>query len=309
MTEDPTVYVMGEGVDDYKGLWGTTSGLLDAFGPDRVLDTPLSENAMTGIAAGTAALGYKPILTHQRIDFMLMGMDSLCNHAIKHYAMTGQQSHLPLTIRAIIGRGWGQSIQHAQSFYPIFAHFPGIKIVAPANATDAKGLLVAAVKDPDPVLVIEARSLYSQKAPVPEDRYETPIGQALCVHPGIHLTIVTLSYMVPVVLETLPALQAMGLDAEVIDLRSIKPLDMDTIQASVQRTHNLVIVDITWECGSIAGDIASKVVDFQFASLDRPPLKINLPEDYVGASESMENSFYHDKNSLTTVIQSWWKRI
>lgn len=306
MERDKSVYLIGEGVDDYRGLWGTTEGLVHVFGRDRVVDIPLSENGMTGIALGTAAMGYRPIFTHQRIDFMLMGMDSLCNHAAKYHQMTGLKQKAPLTIRAIIGKGWGQSFQHAQSYYPIFAHFPGIKIVAPVTPYEAKGLLIAAVLDNDPVIVLEARGLYGDLGVVPEEFYTIEIGTADIVKEGHDLTMVGISYMTKEIVDSVAALEADGISVEVINLRSLKPVDLETIRKSVSKTGNLAIADISWECCSLARDIASQISDTHFQRMHRSPLCLALPDEYVGASPQHEARYYIDKHKLRHRVLDWW---
>lgn len=308
MEQDRSVYLMGEGVDDFRGLWGTTDGLVHRFGPERVVDIPLSENGMTGIALGTAAMGYRPIFTHQRIDFMLMGMDSLCNHAAKYHQMTGLAQKAPLTVRAIIGKGWGQSFQHAQSYYPIFAHFPGIKVVAPVTPYEAKGLLAAAVLDDDPVVVLEPRALYGEKGEVPEELYALELGKAQVVREGTGLTLVGISYMTQEILSCVDALEEAGISVEVINLRSLKPFDLDTIVSSVSKTGNLAIADISWECCALARDIASRVSDVAFNRMKRPPLCITLPDEYVGASPQHEAHYYVDHVKLKRLVIEWWRR-
>ena len=307
MEKHPEAYLIGLGVDDYKGLWGTTEGLLEIFGAERVFDIPISENALTGIAIGTSLVGLRPIFTHQRIDFMLMCFDALFNHAAKWSHMTGFQKKVPLTVRAIIGRGWGQSVQHAQSFYPVFAHFPGVKVVAPYTPYEAKGLLAAAFLDDDPVIVIEARSLYSSKGYVPEEFYSLDIGKGSILKEGNDITIVGLSYVLDDVLKAEKMLVGKGISAEVINLSSIKPFDLDIILRSVEKTKNLVIVDITWEYFNMASEISSRVTTALFRILKRSPLRIALPDAYVGASKYLEKEYYLDADKIYKRIIDWYE--
>ncbi len=302
------VYLIGEGVDDFKGVWGTTEGMAEKFGRERVTDIPLSENGMTGIAVGTALMGFRPVFIHQRIDFMLMCMDALFNHAAKWHYMTGLQKKVPLTVRAVIGRGWGQSVQHAQSFYPVFAHFPGVKVVAPYTPYDAKGALIASVLDEDPVIIIESRNLYDDAGYVPDTFYSIPLGKASILKEGTDITVVSLSYGLRDVLAAAEELEAEGISAEVIDLKSIKPLDMETIIQSVEKTKNIVIVDITWEYFNIASEISCRVVDSLFNLLQRPPLRITLPDSYVGAGENMEKQYYNDSLKISDMITGWMQK-
>jgi pyruvate dehydrogenase E1 component beta subunit len=305
MERHPEVFVIGEGVDDYRGIWETTLGLARRFGAERVVDIPIAENGLTGIAIGASLVGFRPIFVHARIDFTLMAMDALCNHAAKWHAMTGFQQRCPITVRAILGRGWGQSVQHAQSFYPVFAHFPGIKVVAPFGPRDAKGLLASAVLDDDPVIIVESRSLYGRREIVPREFYTTPIGEAEILQEGKDITLVGVSWVLDDVLAAAEALRARGVSAEVINLRSIKPLDMETIGRSVAKTRNLVVADISWEYFNLAGEIASRITETHFDLLDRPPLRVALPDQYVGASERSERNYYISGESLLERITRW----
>ena len=195
MSRDPNVYVMGLGVPDPKGIFGTTLGLEKKYGSNRVLDMPASESAMTGAAMGSALVGLRPILTHQRLDFVMYAMDQIVNHAAKWHYMFGGRAKIPLVIRLVVGRGWGQGAQHSQSLQAWFAHVPGLKVVMPATAHDAKGLLIASVEDDNPVIFIEHRWLHNISGPVPEGIYRVPLGQAKVVREGTDLTIAALSYM------------------------------------------------------------------------------------------------------------------
>ncbi|MBN2653630.1 MAG: alpha-ketoacid dehydrogenase subunit beta [Nitrospirae bacterium] len=305
MEGHPEVYLIGEGVDDFNGLWGSTKGLYEKFGDQRVLDIPISENALTGIAAGSALVGFRPIFTHQRIDFMLMCMDALFNNIAKWQAMTGYKQNMPFTARGIVGRGWGQSVQHAQSFYPVFAHFPGVKVVAPYSPYEAKGLLTAAVLAEEPVIVIEARSLYSKKGCVPEDFYTLDFGKGEILRDGSDVTIAGLSYILEDLLSASDLLKDKGISAEVINLRSIKPFDMDILIESVSKTGNLVIADITWDCFNLASELSCRVNEQLFTEIKRPPLRLTLPEMYVGASRESEENYYMSAESIAKKIFCW----
>ena len=302
------VYVIGEGVDDYKGVWGTTLGLVERFGAERVIDIPLSENAMTGIALGSSLLGFKPIFVHQRIDFMLMCMDAIFNQGAKWRYMTGFKQNMNIVIRAVIGRGWGQSVQHAQSFYPIFAHFPGIKVAAPFTPQEAKGLLISAVKEKEPVIIIEAKSLYELNGEVDNDFIGIKIGKANIIKKGDNITIAGISSSLTDIMDVLPDIEDEGISAEVINILTIKPLDIDTIIKSVKKTKNLVVVDITWEQFNLAVEISSIVSEKLFGILQRPPLRLALPDTYVGMSEELEKKYYLDRTKIIKKIFEWYKR-
>jgi pyruvate/2-oxoglutarate/acetoin dehydrogenase E1 component len=225
MAEDPSVYIMGLGVTDPKGVFGTTLGLKEKHGDKRVLDMPVSENGMTGVAIGSALVGMRPIMTHQRIDFMLLALDQIINNAAKWHYMFGGKMKVPLTIRLLIGRGWGQGPQHSQSLQSLFTHIPGLKVVMPFTPYDAKGLLVSAIKDDNPVIYIEHRWLHNITGIVPEEIYAVPLGKARIVKEGKDITIVSSSHMVLETMKAADYLEKDGISTEVIDLRTLLPLD------------------------------------------------------------------------------------
>ena len=292
MEKDESVYIMGLGVPDPKGVFGTTLGLLDKYGPKRVLDMPISENAMTGIAVGSAISGLRPIMTHQRIDFMLLSMDQIVNIAAKwHYMFAGQMS-VPLVIRLIIGRGWGQGPQHSQSLQALFAHIPRLKVVMPFTPYDAKGLLVASIQDNNPVIFIEHRWLHNLHGEVPERTFTVPIGKAKVIREGKDVTIVASSHMVLESLKAVEILTQKGIEAEVIDLRTLRPLDEETIINSVQKTGCLIVVDGASKFMSLAAEIVSIVSEKAFADLKMAPVRIGLPESPAPSSWALTNHYY-----------------
>src|SRR5690349_18827260 len=242
MRRDPRVFVAGIGVPDLKGIFGTTLGLAEEFGAARAFDIPLSENAIAGICVGSTFRGMRPIFVHQRIDFLMLTMDQLVNHAAKWRAMFGGAQSVPLVMRAIVGRGWGNGPQHTQSHHGVFAHIPGLKVVTPATPHDAKGLLIAAIRDPNPVLVFEHKLLYRTKGYVPEELYEEPLGKALVRRTGRHATIIAYSMMVARALEAAEQLAKEGIELEVIDVRTLRPLDEATLVDSVRNTGRALIV-------------------------------------------------------------------
>lgn len=258
MERDPGVFVFGLGVDDPKGMYGTTKDLHNIFGPERCFDTPLSEDAMTGAAIGAALAGMRPIHVHQRMDFLLLCMNQLVNVAAKTSYMFGGAMKVPIVIRAIIGRSWGQGAQHSQALHSYFMHVPGLKVVAPTTPHDAKGCLIAAIRDDNPVIVMEHRMLYRFEGVVPESPYEAPFGRARTLARGSDVTIVAISHMVVEAVRARHQLEKMDISAEVIDPVSLAPLDMDTILSSVKRTGRLLVVDNGWlACGAGAEIIAS----------------------------------------------------
>ena len=258
MDRDPNVFVFGLGVDDSLGMYGTTLDLHKRFGSDRNFDTPLSEDAMTGVAIGAALAGMRPIHVHQRMDFLMLCMNQLVNIAAKMSYTFAGAVQVPIVVRGIVGRSWGQGPQHSQSLHSFFMHVPGIKVVAPTTPHDAKGCMVAAIRDNNPVIFMEHRMLYGFKGIVPEQLYEVPFGRARVLTHGDDITIVAISHMVVEALRARAHLENVGIHAEVIDPVSLVPLDIDTIVASVERTGRLLVVDNDWtNCGASAEIVAA----------------------------------------------------
>lgn len=288
----PEVYLIGEGIDDPGGVFGSTLGLAQEFGPERVLDMPIAENGLTGIAAGSAMCGMRPVFIHMRMDFLPMCMDQIVNHAAKWRYMTGGKVTVPLVIRSIIGRGWGSAAQHSQALHGLFTQFAGLKVAVPATPYDAKGLLIAAVNDGGPVMFCEHRWLYDFNGYVPEELYEAPFGKAAVRREGGDVTIVAVSIMVYEAVKAARELEAEGVSAEVIDPRTIKPLDMETILASVRKTGRLVIVDAGGVMTGISAEIAAQVAEKGFDLLKAPVLRVGLPDVPTPAASVLEKAFY-----------------
>ena len=260
MRRDPRIFVMGLDVDDHKAIQGSTRGLVEEFGPERVLGTPLSEDAMTGVAIGAAMAGMRPIHVHIRMDFLMLCMNQLINIAAKSRYMYGGQVTVPLVVRSMIGKSWGQGAQHSQGLHAMFMHVPGLKVVAPSNAHDAKGCLIAAIRDDNPVIFVEHRLLYFTDAFVPSEPYEVAFGNARVCVPGRDITIVGVSNMLAESLRAHELLADVGIEAEVIDPISLVPLDIDTIARSARRTGRLLVVDNAWtRCGASAEIVAGVV--------------------------------------------------
>ncbi len=245
--------LMGQGIDDHKGFYGTTLGLAERFGKHRVFDVPLSEEGTTGIAIGAAMSGLRPIHTHIRMDFLLPAMNQIVNIAAKSRYMYGGQVSVPLVIRAVIGRSWGQGAQHSQGLHSLFMHIPGLRVVAPVTPYDAKGMLITSIREDNPVIFIEHRLLHSQQGHVPEESYTIPFGQARVLSPGEHVTIVGISHAAIECLRAKEALLTAGISAEVIDPVSLSPLDAAALAQSVSKTGRLLVVDSSWTtCGASA---------------------------------------------------------
>lgn len=257
MARDDSVIVMGIGADDFKALYGTTRGLPERFGRERVFDTPLSEDGMTGVAIGAALAGLRPIHAHIRMDFLMLAMNQLINIAAKSHYMFGGAVSIPLVVRAIIGRSWGQGAQHSQALHAFFMHTPGLKVVAPSTPYDAKGCMIRAIRDPNPVIFVEHRLMHAQKGHVPAEPYECALDRSRVLATGKDLTLVGISHATVECLRARELLAAEGVEAELIDGLALNPLDAETIEASVRRTGRLLVVDTGWtSCGASAEIVA-----------------------------------------------------
>jgi pyruvate dehydrogenase E1 component beta subunit len=274
LARDPAVYVMGLGVPDAKGVFETTTGLQRKYGEGRVLDMPASENGMTGIAVGSALVGMRPVLVHQRLDFAILAMDQMVNQAAKWHYMFGGKSRVPLVVRLIVGRGWGQGSQHAQSLQAWFAHVPGLKVILPATPFDAKGMLIAAVEDDNPVICIEHRWLFNIEGPVPEGHYTAPIGSARVIRAGTDVTVAAVSHMTIEALRAADVLAAEGVSAEVLDLRCLRPLDRPALLESVRKTGRLVAADTGWPAFGTTAEVVAVAAEGAFASLKSAPVRV-----------------------------------
>lgn len=278
--EDPNFLILGLGVTDPKGVFGTTLGLAEKYGEKRVLETPTSENSMTGVGVGLAISGYRPLMVHQRLDFFLLAMDQLVNSAAKWHFMFGGQSSVPITIRLITGRGWGQGPTHSQNLHSWFAHIPGLKVVMASFASEIAGLLQAAIDDSNPVIFIEDRWIHNQQVELGDPRIDGPIqlGEANVCHSGNDVTVVSSGYMSIEALKAVSYLQLHGVSAELIDLRTIKPLDMNTILKSLKKTKKLLVVDAGNEIASFGKEIIANVVINEDVNLTNHPRLVSLPD-------------------------------
>ena len=292
MEIDPAVICYGLGVTDPKAVFGTTTNLEQRFGKARVFDMPTSENAMTGVAIGAALNGIKSLMTHQRVDFFLLAMDQLVNSAAKWHYMFGGQNSIPITIRLIIGRGWGQGPTHSQNLQAWFAHIPGLKVVMPTTPEDAKGLLLASIFDPNPVIFLEHRWLHNTLGEVPDGDFRIPLGQARKVRSGYDITIVSMSYMTVEALYAADYLEACGVSCEIIDLRTVKPLDWKTVLDSVAKTGRLLALDSGFTTGSVAGEIVARVAMEKFNELKSAPARLAMPDIPEPTSQALTKGFY-----------------
>jgi acetoin:2,6-dichlorophenolindophenol oxidoreductase subunit beta len=270
MERDSTVFLMGEGIAQRGGSYKVTVGLLDAFGPRRVIDTPISEASFTGCGVGAAATGMRPVVEILFIDFTSLVIDQIVNQAAKYRFMTGGRGRVPMVLRTQGGSGNGLAAQHSQSLEAWYYHVPGLKVVMPATAYDAKGLLKTAIRDDDPVMFIEHKLLYMSKGHVPAEAYAIPFGQADIKRPGKDVTLVAWSGMVPRALAAAEALAAEGIDVEVVDLRTLVPLDKEAVLTSVRKTEHVVIVQEAVRRGGVASDICSIIQEEAFDYLNAP---------------------------------------
>lgn len=292
MARDPNVICYGLGVDDPKGVFGTTLWLSEKFGGERVFDMPTSENAMTGIGIGAALYGLRPVMTHQRLDFALLSMDQLVNNAAKWRFMFGGQRSVPLTVRMILGRGWGQGPTHSQNLQAWFAHVPGLKVVMPSTAEDAKGLLLASIFDDDPVIFLEHRWLHNLRGEVPEGDARVPLGKARTLRHGNDMTVVAMSYMTIEAIHAVDHLAAQGIACDLLDLRTIRPLDWTAVESSVRRTGRLLVLDTGNLTGSVAGEIVARVTSSCWKSLKSAPERLAMPDFPEATSPSLTRDYH-----------------
>lgn len=302
MSRDPTIRVLGEDVT-LGGPFGATKGLVEKFGDSRIINTPISEATLVGMAVGAAVTGLRPVLEIMFIDFITLGMDQLVNHAAKLHYMTGGQLEVPLTIRATGGVGGGYGAHHSQSLEAWFTHVPGLKVVAPYTPSDAKGLLKASIRDNNPVLFLEHRGLYWSRGEELQADEIIPLGQAVIRRPGKHITLLAVSKMVGVVLKAAEKLAAEGIDAEVIDPRTLAPLDLETIVSSVRRTGHLVIVHEAVETGGVGAEIAARVQEVAFRELAAPILRVGAPFSPVPTSIALERAFVPGEDQVIDAVR------
>lgn len=303
MARNDSVYLIGLGVPDPKGVFGTTSGLQEKYGVDRVLDTPASENGMTGIVLGSAIAGMRPIMVHQRVEFAMLALDQIINQAANWCYMFGGKTSMPLVFRMLVGRGWGQGPQHSQSLHAMFAAIPGLKVLMPATPYDAKGLLAAAVEDNNPVIYLEHRWLHHIVGNVPTEYYVTPIGRARIARPGNQITIIAASYMVLEAMAVAATLSSEGLEIEVLDLRSIKPLDVEMILSSVKKTGRALVLDLGWRSFGLASEIITLLTENLWDDLKAPPMRITLPDVPTPATVELAKHYYPRADTICNEVR------
>jgi pyruvate dehydrogenase E1 component beta subunit len=300
LEHDPTVFLIGEEIGVFGGAYKITAGLLEEWGPDRVRDTPISEEGFVGAAIGAAMLGHRPVVEIMTLNFILVAMDQVVNHAAKIHYMFGGLVKCPMVIRTPNGAGNQLTAQHSQSFDGWFAHTPGLKVVAPATPADAKGLLKSAIRDDDPVLVIENLAVYKEKGSVPDDpEFLTPIGEANVAREGIDLTIVSHSFATVRALHVAERLAIEhGAQAEVVDLRSLRPLDMETVAKSVAKTNRALCVEEGWPTYGVTAEIAARVQQACFDDLDAPITRVGMAEVPMPYAKNLETAALPNEDKI-----------
>ena len=303
MSSDDSVFLMGQGVKSPWYVGNTARGLIEKFGPERVIDTPVSENAITGAGVGAAIAGMRPVVVHPRMDFMMYAFDPIINEAANWHYMFGGKSSVPVVIWGIINRGGEQAAQHSQAIHALFSHVPGLKVVMPSTPYDAKGLMISAIKDDNPVIYIDDRWLYRLEEDVPEDIYSVPIGKGVIRKRGKDVTIVSVSYMALESLKAVKELSKTGIDAELIDLRTVKPLDTTLILKSVEKTGRLVIADGGWRTCGIGAEISALVSENGFRFLKAPIKRVTLPDSPAPSSPVLEQAYYKTSHDIILAVK------
>jgi len=303
LAKDPAVFAIGQGVWSPWYVGNSMKDLDQEFGRDRVIDSPVSEAATTGAAIGAALAGMRPVVIHPRMDFMLLAVDQIVNQAANWSYMCGGRVNVPVTVRAILNRGGEQAAQHSQSMHVWFMHVPGLKVVMPSTPYDAKGLLIASIQDEDPVLYIDDRWLYDDVGDVPESPYAVPLGKAAMRREGADATVVASSFMAREAMRAADELEKRGVSIDVIDLRSLKPLDKDAIFASVKKTGRLVTADGGWLTAGVGAEIAALVASDVFSDLKAPVLRVALPDTPAPMSRPLEGAFYPNFQTVIQAVQ------
>lgn len=308
MSIDESVFLIGQGVNSPWYVGNTARGLLERFGPERVIDTPVSENAITGAAVGAAIAGMRPVVVHPRMDFMLYAIDPIINEAANWYYMNGGKSSVPVVFWGIINRGGEQAAQHSQSFHAMFSHIPGLKVVMPSTPYDAKGLMIEAIKDPNPVVFIDDRWLHNLEDVVPEEIYGVEIGKGVVRREGKDITLIATSFMAQESMKAVQDLEKDGIAVEFIDLRTVKPIDQDLILKSVMKTGRLLVVDGGWKTCGLAAEISARVSESVFEYLKAPIKRVTLPDCPAPASAELEKAFYKYSGDIVEEVKQVCKK-
>lgn len=304
MRRDERVYLMGEEVAEYNGAYKASKGMLDEFGPKRVIDTPIAELGFSGIGVGSAMNGLRPIVEFMTFNFSLVAIDQIISNAAKMYQMSGGQFNIPIVFRGPSGSAGQLGATHSQSFENWFANTPGLKVVVPSDPKDAKGLLKSAIRDDDPVLVMESEQMYGDKGPVPEGEYLIPIGTAEVKRTGKHVTIVSFGKIIKHAFTAAEQLAKEGIECEVIDLRSIRPIDYDTIINSVKKTNRMVVLEEAWPLANISTELTYMVQRYAFDYLDAPIKKINTLDTPMAYAPTLVDEFLPQVDDVVKAVKS-----
>lgn len=302
MERDDSVILIGQGVKSPWYVGNTARGLIKRFGEERVIDTPVSENAMTGAAVGAAIAGMRAIVVHPRMDFMLYAFDPIVNEAANWHYMSGGRASAPVVFWGIVNRGGEQAAQHSQALHAMFAHVPGLKVVMPSTPHDAKGLMMASIRDDDPVVFVDDRWLYNTEGEVPEEPYSVPIGKGIVRREGGDVSLIASSWMAVEALKAASDLERSGIDVEVLDLRTVKPLDVELILNSVEKTGRAVIADFGWKTCGLAAEVAAVIAENNVGRLKSPVVRVTLPDVPAPASRSLEKKYYPNSNDIAAAV-------
>jgi len=303
MSLSQDVIVLGQLADTQSGIFGTTTGLVDKYGSDRVQDFPVAENLMTATAMGAALTGLRPLIVHQRLDFMIYSLDAIVNWLSLWRFKSNGKSAMPVTIRTIVGKGWGQGPQHSKSLHAWFSHMPGLRVAVPATAFDVKGLLLESLFSQSPAIFVEGRGLYSMTDHVPEEPYRVQFGRAAVRRAGKDATLVAIGYMVPLALRAATILEKDGIDVEVVDPRTLAPLDRKTICDSAFKTKRLIVADPAWMSFGAAGEIITSVVENLGDKLKAKPVRVTLPDSHTPMSQTLEKEFYPTEEDIVAAVR------
>ncbi len=309
MGKDKSVFLIGQGVNSPWYVGNTATGLLKRFGKGRVIDTPVSENAITGAAVGAAIAGMRPVVVHPRVDFAMYALDPIINEAANWHYMFGGKSTVPVVFWGIINRGGEQAAQHSQALQALFAHVPGLKVVMPTTPYDAKGLMISAILDNNPVVFLDDRWLYSQEDEVPEEIYSVPIGKGVRRREGTDISVIASSYMALEAMKAAKALEQEGISIEIIDLRTIKPLDKELILESVGKTGRAVVADGGWKTYGVSAEISALLGENLYGRLKAPVTRVALPDVPAPASRVLEEAYYPTSITIIDAIKKIFKKI
>lgn len=304
MRKDPTIFLMGEEVAEYNGAYKVSQGMLDEFGAKRVIDTPISELGFAAIGVGAAANGTKPIIEFMTWNFALLAIDQIINHASKLLAMSGGEFSCPIVFRGPNGSAGQLGAQHSMAFESMYANIPGLKVISPSNGYDAKGLLKSAILDPDPIIFMESEVMYSDNCEIPEEEYYIPIGKADIKKAGTDCTIITYNKMVKVCLAAAEELEKEGISVEVIDLRTIRPLDIDCIVESVKKTNRAVIVEESWPYGSISSEVTYQLQKNAFDYLDAPIKRVTGADSSMHYASNLVEAYLPNPTKVMNAVKS-----